>query len=127
VASGVPSTTSTADPPQLTQNLKVGDCVTGVKESSRILTPKVSCSASHSGEVFAVLKLPAGNYPGQAAIDAKGEQCGPLLDAYADPAKTETMDVFYLYPTASTWRLGDREITCLIGSDTTETTGSVRR
>ena len=50
--------------------LKVGDCVNGLKNTTNLLSlPGVPCVQPHEGEVFAVFDLPAGEYPGAAAVD----------------------------------------------------------
>jgi len=55
----------------------VGDCFTEVQdvEEEIIFTvPVVPCSEPHSDEVFALVTLPEGDFPGQDAIYDQGEE-----------------------------------------------------
>jgi hypothetical protein len=91
----------------------------------------VPCAGEHDGEVFASFDLPGGSYPGDDEVTRSAdERCYALdgeyaMDAWALPAD---VDVYYLTPTRQSWRLGDREITCLFGStdERGSLTGSLR-
>nr|WBO80158.1 DUF4190 domain-containing protein [Streptomyces sp. SBE_14.2] len=92
---------------------------------------EVPCSGRHHGEVFAVVELPEGRFPGDDAVTESAEdECYTLEAEYAmDPwAVPDDVDVYYLVPSLDSWRLGDREITCLFGSteDGASLTGSLR-
>ena len=51
-------------------DVKGGDCITDVPDSPRVLLLNtVSCDEPHEGEVYAVLTMPDGPYPGQSKID----------------------------------------------------------
>ncbi|MER8027496.1 DUF4190 domain-containing protein [Streptomyces bauhiniae] len=90
----------------------------------------VPCEGAHEGEVFATFAIKGGPYPGDAVVEDAAERCVGLLDAYAMDAWAlpDDADVFHVTPTKETWSLGDREVTCVLGS-TTEggtLTGSLR-
>ena len=92
----------------------------------------VPCAREHDGEVFAVIDLPDGGYPGDDSLtDTADERCYDLQDAYVMDAWALPghVDVYYLVPSRVSWRYGDREITCLLGNrDPGGTlTGSLRR
>ena len=114
--------------------LAKGDCFdtpTGDLEGDAYDIDEVSCAGEHDGEVFAVVTLPGGSFPGDDEIertaDTKcyGLQDGYTMDTWAVP---EDVDVYYLVPSRQSWRLGDREITCLLGStaENGTLTGSLR-
>ena len=91
----------------------------------------VPCAGKHDGEVFAVVTLPGGSYPGDRELtDTADDKCYTLrfsyaMDAWAVP---DDVDVYYLLPSRQSWRLGDREITCVFGNtdENAGLTGSLR-
>lgn len=92
---------------------------------------KVSCAREHDGEVFAVFELAGRSYPGDDAVtDTADRRCYGLRDSYAMDgwAVPDDVDVYYLTPTRGSWRMGDREITCVFGSvsEGRNLTGSLR-
>ncbi|GHB76099.1 membrane protein [Streptomyces viridiviolaceus] len=92
---------------------------------------KVPCGKEHDGEVFAVFELPGGSYPGDDEITrAADDKCYALQDDYAMDvwALPADVDVYYLTPTPQSWRVGDREVICLLGSTAERgtLTGSLR-
>lgn len=106
--------------------LAVGDCLADLPDSTLVSkVPKVACSEPHSGEVYAVLNMPDGDYPGPATIDAWRNKCQPDLQAYSPAAVAAGVGVLVLYPTADTWARGDRAITC-IAATADKRTGSIK-
>jgi hypothetical protein len=105
-----------------TSDLKVGDCVNGIngKDGTQFSRnpPKVACSTPHEGEVFKVITLSDGAFPGDTEVQKQSEDgCGGALDSYAPAAKTKDLEVYFLYPTRSSWLGGDRDITCFAVSE----------
>lgn len=98
--------------------VRSGDCLTEIPDSSRVLYVKtVSCDQPHKGEVFAVLPLPDGAFPGDAAVVKYADKCAPALSEYAPNANSESgIQLFVLYPTADSWQRGDRSVTCIATS-----------
>ncbi|MEU9332467.1 DUF4190 domain-containing protein [Streptomyces sp. NPDC048290] len=92
---------------------------------------EVPCEDRHEGEVFATFELPDGDFPGDARIEETAdERCYALQSSYAMDswALPENVDVYYLVPIRSSWRLGDREVACFFGHVDTGSrlTGSLR-
>ncbi|MET9681406.1 DUF4190 domain-containing protein [Streptomyces coeruleorubidus] len=114
-------------------SLKKGDCfdAPGGLEGDTYDVDPVSCEGGHDGEVFAVVTLPGGAFPGDAKItDIADERCYELQDQYAMDswAMPADVDVYYLMPSKDSWRYGDRAITCIFGNRDAkaELTGSLR-
>jgi len=100
-------------------DVKVGDCLKEIPGNTLGLTvDTVGCDKSHAGEVFAVLLMPEGDYPGQSAIEEYQNKCEPELASYAPDAITDdSVQLYVLYPTAETWEQGDRAVTCVATLD----------
>jgi hypothetical protein len=108
-------------------DVEVGDCLAEIPDSARVLTVKtVECDQSHAGEVYAVLTMPDGGYPGNAAIEEYQNKCEPELIAYSPDAMTDdSIQMYVLYPTTETWEQGDRAVTCVATLDPPRT-GSIK-
>ena len=100
-------------------DVKVGDCLKEIPGNTRVLTvDTVGCDETHAGEVFAVLLMPEGDFPGQPAIEEYQNKCEPALAGYAPGAVTDdSVQLYVLYPTAETWEQGDRAVTCVATLD----------
>jgi hypothetical protein len=100
-------------------DVKVGDCLKEIPSDTRVLTVStVGCEEPHAGEVFAVLTMPEGSFPGQPAIERYADKCSPELAKYSPEAMVdETIQLYVLYPTAETWEQGDRAVTCIATLD----------
>ncbi|MEU0071233.1 DUF4190 domain-containing protein [Streptomyces sp. NPDC006332] len=80
---------------------------------------EVPCADRHDGEVFAVVKVPGGRFPGDDEVsDMAGEKCYPLRSSYAMDtwALPADVDVYFIVPSADSWHTGDRDITCAFGN-----------
>ena len=108
-------------------DVKVGDCLREIPGSARVLTvDTVGCNQPHAGEVFAVLLMPEGDFPGQSAIEEYQNKCEPELASYASDAIIDnSVQLYVLYPTAETWKQGDRAVTCVATLDPPRT-GSLK-
>jgi Septum formation len=100
-------------------DVKVGDCLTEIPDDTRVLTVQtVECEETHAGEVFAVLLMPEGDLPSQAAIDTYADKCSPKLASYSPAAmEIDSVQMYVLYPTEGTWAQGDRAVTCIATLD----------
>ncbi|MEU5317192.1 DUF4190 domain-containing protein [Streptomyces sp. NPDC021056] len=115
-------------------SLKKGDCFDSGSDALTGETydvDEVPCAQVHQGEVFAVVKLPGGDFPGDSVIeDTADDKCYALQETYAMDAWAvpEDVDVYYLVPSDDSWAFGDREITCLFGNvdEDKSLTGSLR-
>jgi hypothetical protein len=111
-----------------------GDCFNspGGLEGLATDADVVPCAREHDGEVFAVVTLPEGRYPGDDSLtDTADERCYDLRDGYVMDgwALPGHVDVYHLVPSRESWRFGDREITCVLGNGDARSTltGSLRR
>ncbi|OBF53372.1 septum formation family protein [Mycolicibacterium monacense] len=95
--------------------VKLGDCLSEIPDGSEVRTLKtVDCAEPHAGEVFAVLQMPEGDFPGQDAMVEYANRCAPELASYSPAAVTDdTVRLFVLFPTDETWSDGDRAVTCV--------------
>nr|WP_149547450.1 DUF4190 domain-containing protein [Streptomyces marokkonensis] len=114
--------------------LRKGDCFNspGGLEGWATDADRVPCAREHDGEVFAVVTVPDGAFPGDARLtDTADERCYALQDAYVMDtwALPGHVDVYYLTPSRESWDFGDREITCVLGNRDAQATltGSLRR
>lgn len=107
--------------------VKTGDCLKEVPDSGVVMTLKtVACDEPHAGEIFAVLVMPDGDFPGEPSVDAYTEKCGPVLDDYTNiDSADESVQLAALFPTAETWKQGDRAVTC-IATLSPQRTGSIK-
>lgn len=92
---------------------------------------EVPCAGEHDGEVFGEFEMSGSVFPGDAAVsDAADARCYPLQDAYVMDTWSlpDDVDVYYFGPTRQSWRLGDREISCIFGNTDEKgtLTGSLR-
>ena len=110
--------------------LQVGDCVNGLRNSTNLSSlPGVPCTQPHEGEVFAVFDLPAGDYPGSAAVDDQvSRECNDRLTAYSPSAGSDPdVGLFSVYPLEQNWNRGDRQVVCLATAAAGNTaTGSIK-
>ncbi|MGG5258261.1 septum formation family protein [Phycicoccus avicenniae] len=96
-------------------DLRIGDCVGELSETDDLgQVPAVPCDAPHHGEVFARFDLADGDYPAEDELDRlAGDGCFDRLADFAPAAADDpTVDVFYSFPQARGWRLGDHEVMC---------------
>ncbi|KES04077.1 membrane protein [Streptomyces toyocaensis] len=114
--------------------LRKGECFDspGGLEGSATDADRVPCAREHDGEVFAVVTVPDGAYPGDARLTGTAdERCHALQDAYVMDtwALPGHVDVYHLTPSRESWDVGDREITCVLGNRDAGAalTGSLRR
>lgn len=109
-----------------------GDCFS-IASLEEIETVRVvPCDQPHVYEVFAVVEHPAGEdepYPGRDdTLEYSDAACRDEFEPYVG-ASYETSDLFItsVYPSAATWSLGDRAITCMLrAEDERRLTGSAR-
>lgn len=92
-----------------------GDCLAEIPDTGTVLMVKtVDCAQPHAGEVFAVLTMPDGDFPGTAAVEEYQNRCAPALARYSPSSITDdSVQLYVLYPTPATWAGGDRAVTCI--------------
>jgi len=77
--------------------------------------PTVECTEEHDTQVFAVVELPDGEYPGDDALATLVlDECGAAFEGFVGvPPAESTLEFDGLSPSEDTWAVGDREIICL--------------
>ncbi|MBX6752094.1 MAG: DUF4190 domain-containing protein [Micromonosporaceae bacterium] len=109
-------------------DLRVGDCIESLPDTDRHYEVQVvPCMQLHEAEVYAVFDLPGSSYPGEDELFAMAdEECFDRLESYSSWAASDpSIEVYYLYPTSQSWRVGDREVTC-IAISTSPRIGSIQ-
>ena len=99
--------------------VNAGDCLKELPASGLVITVDTApCGEPHTGEIFSVMKMPEGDFPGQFAIEEYQNKCAPELAKYS-PEAAEDPDVglFVLYPSEDSWGQGDRTVTCIATTD----------
>ncbi|HEV7854184.1 MAG TPA: septum formation family protein [Mycobacterium sp.] len=103
--------------------VKAGDCLKELPASGLVVTVDTApCGEPHAGEIFSVMTMPDGDFPGQFAIEEYQNKCAPELADYS-PEAAEDADVglFVLYPSEDSWGQGDRTVTCIATTDSPRT------
>ncbi|MFD3539477.1 septum formation family protein [Streptomyces sp. NPDC058662] len=114
-------------------DLGAGDCfnVPGADLSEdRPLMYAVDCASPHHGEVTRAERLGPAHGPGTAeAARALEDVCWKAQDEYAMDtwALPAYADMYYFAPSRDSWRQGDRQLLCVIGTTERERRGSLRR
>ncbi len=102
-------------------DLKVGDCTKSQPAEGEVDDIEVTpCTTPHVGEVYAVFELPAGDFPGQTAVEQAAEKgCDDRIPAALEDAGADVgrLSAFYVYPQRANWLFGDRTVTCLVVSE----------
>ena len=99
----------------LAQELRGGDCLVSLPTASSKTLRVVPCREPHRAEVYAAIPLTESRYPGEAAAGRFAEAaCSEALRGRVEPARLEALEMRYLPPNAVSWRLGEREVLCLL-------------
>lgn len=110
------------------EDLRIGDCIKEPPQDDSVFRISVvPCAEAHEGEVYAAIDVAGSEYPGVDELTAKAnDDCFEELETYAPAAyENESVEVFFLYPTDQSWRVGDRAITCIATTDGSRT-GSIK-
>lgn len=91
-------------------DLRVGDCLNDLEETSEELSVDVApCAKPHDAQVVSSFDVDAGDWPGLAAVTSQADaSCTRSVEAVAPSA-----EVFYFHPTEGSWELDDREVLCV--------------
>lgn len=116
--------------------LQVGDCfnspeLKGIKGDETVMAETVTllpCKDKHDLEVYAVLPMRDGDYPGQTAIDRRAGACFPAFKRFVGKSYAQSrFEVFYTFPTEQSWDLlGDRNVTCTAGHPKQKVAGTLK-
>lgn len=105
-------------------DVSLGDCLSEIpSDSSLVASVKtVACTDPHKGEVYFVITVPGGEFPGETEIIDYQDQCQPALQEFSPSAMADPeVGMFVLYPTADSWKRGDRAVTCIATTDVPRT------
>lgn len=117
--------------------LRLGDCFNGGgldglaedgdQSEAAVTADVVPCSRAHQAEVFHLFDIDADGYPGDAVVQRRLQECVSEFRTFVGRSyQRSQLEVIFLYPTSATWRLGDREVVCLVANpDLTKVTGSL--
>lgn len=123
---------SASEEPESTSvfELSAGDCFqdpsdASIEDGIREL-PVVPCDTPHDNEVFAVVTLPDGDFPGQEGLQSVAEEeCVAAFEEYVGvPYDESDFVVFPIPPSSDSWEQGDRELLCTLFLEGEQTTGS---
>lgn len=104
--------------------LRQGNCVLTPNESVASVVP---CTSPHDAEVFATFALPAGPWPGSAAVEqAANDGCGARLPGYLNPQLAISLSQDYVYPGQVAWQAGTRTVVCEVRAASGQLDQSVR-
>ena len=106
-----------------------GDCIEELESGSVEELEKVDCDESHVAEVFAVLDLDDGDFPGTDEVTSlAAEACLDEFEDYVGVAYNDSeYEIFPIAPSEESWNdAEDREVICLAGNpDQSELEGSI--
>jgi len=106
--------------------LRPGECVN--TSANGLSATVLSCATPHDAEVFATYTLPAGAWPGAAAVQQDAASgCESRLSGYLNPQlATADLTQEYIYPNQAAWKAGERTVVCEVSAVSGKLTGSVR-
>jgi hypothetical protein len=109
-------------------DLAEGDCVADLSfHSTTFAVEVVDCSGPHEAEVYGAFDLEGDEYPDDIQRTSEKE-CVELFTAYVGKTFEDSiLNAAPLSPTPSSWKVGDREVLCLLMSlDGTPLTASMK-
>jgi hypothetical protein len=131
-ASSVPTTLPASSTPTTPGSisvfsLKFGTCFDNPNASSVTTVTSVPCDQAHNAQVFGQFHVKGSAYPGDSSVkqdalsDCNGSAAGNL-----DRSKiNNAMTIKFIYPLEGSWDLGQRTISCLLVSPTSNLKSSV--
>ncbi len=109
--------------------IQVGDCLNDINVEGEVSeVPITPCDEPHDSEVFHEFELPAGDFPGNEAVNTAAEE-GCAGDAFTEfvgvPYESSELYVSFYTPLESGWASGDRVVSCTVYDDAGKTTGTL--
>ncbi|MEE6177922.1 DUF4190 domain-containing protein [Mycobacterium sp. 050134] len=97
------------------RNVKAGDCLADIPTGNRVkFVNTIGCDHPHLGEIVAVLAMPDGPFPDEAAFSDYDQRCRDSLASYSSTAVQDpNVDLAVMPPSRDSWRQGDRDIACI--------------
>lgn len=117
--------------------LRVGDCFNGggldglaedgTEGEAGVTADVVPCGRAHQAEVYYQFDIESDGYPGDAAVQSRLTDClSEFRNFVRRSYQRSQLEIFFLYPSSATWRLGDHEVVCIVADpDLTEISGSL--
>lgn len=109
-------------------DLRAGDCVTKVPETSRLtILTTVACRSSHAAEVAKTFELPAGAWAGDQETMRLGlKGCEKRVNAlFEDDPPSQDLGLVSVSPSEDMWNEGNRTVVCLVTAEKGKLKGSV--
>jgi hypothetical protein len=109
-------------------DLKVGDCFDKPTSLEVRTVHSSDCDEPHNAEVFAIIDLPDGDFPGSAEVANEArQQCAPKFADFVglEPGQSR-LQLYYLVPTEDTWKQHQRFITCSVVDVNQKVTGTLK-
>ncbi len=98
-------------------SIAVGECVNDGNRNTTVLPVVVDCAQEHDNEAYLSVVLADGPFPGADVITATAiVECTDGFEQFAGIRYDSSieLDFSWYYPSEASWKLGDREILCLI-------------
>jgi hypothetical protein len=124
-----PAAETTAGPaPVDVQEIQEGDCLNSQHASTVETVPRVPCTKPHDEEVIALRDLARGRWPGDKAIERRGDQlCSAAFTSFVGiPFDRSRLDLSWYTPTKEGWNLGDHTVVCTVSDPGGKTAGTLR-
>lgn len=109
-------------------HLRLGDCTQDSGIGGEVTSVSATaCGEPHAYEVFAVGEYTGTDYDVTAIDGFAQTYCASAFEGFVNrPVADSGLELTYLTPTAESFGTGDREVTCLVGTGSEATTGSLR-
>jgi hypothetical protein len=111
-------------------SVTAGDCFDDPAPRDDEVTdlPIVACDQPHDNEVYAVVELVNGEYPGDDTVLRRAEEgCLDAFEPYVGRAYAiSELFATWLVPSEASWDHGDREAICVLFDETGPLEGSMR-
>jgi hypothetical protein len=113
-------------------SVQVGDCInaSAMEDDTEMESlPVVPCADPHDGEIIAQTELPEGDFPGDDALVAQGEEfCAAEFETFVGiPYDDSALYVWPLTPSQGGWEtVDDRVIQCVLDTDGELVTGTLK-
>ncbi|MEU0132719.1 septum formation family protein [Streptomyces sp. NPDC006296] len=114
-------------------SLSPGDCYnpqSGVSDTEELSVEIVPCDEAHEGQVVAEFDIEGeSEYPGEDGATTIADKRCPaesqdfLSDTWTVP---EGVGLFYYFPTADSWKTGDRAVSCTYAKESGTFSGTLR-
>jgi hypothetical protein len=108
--------------------LEVGDCVGPLVDGDIAKVEVIPCVSPHYWEAYNKKYMTGGDYPGDevVATEAKDYCTAEYIPYVGAEYGHSNLVIKYFAPNEQTWKQGDREIVCLVGTETGGLTGTVK-